>query len=102
MQNGFAGVGNWMADEILWRSKINPAQLAGKLRAKERREILDQTKFVAREAMRTLAKDFSDPPEDWLIHQKWKANGICPRHGIKLSHAIVGGRSTVWCSRCQK
>src|SRR6266404_5691151 len=32
MQNGFSGIGNWMADEILWRAKIHPSRLAGKLR----------------------------------------------------------------------
>ena len=102
MQSGFAGVGNWMADEILWRAKITPARLAGKLRARERESILEQTRFVAREAMRTLAKDFSDPPADWLIHQKWKPEGICPKHRTELERAIIGGRSTVWCLRCQK
>ena len=50
-QDGFAGVGNWMADEILWRAKITPARLAGKLRPHERHSIHEQTKFVAREAM---------------------------------------------------
>jgi formamidopyrimidine-DNA glycosylase len=102
MQSGFAGVGNWMADEILWRAKITPARLAGKLRHRERQCIYEQTKFVACEAMRTFAKDFSDPPKTWLIHQKWKPDGICPKHRTELEHAIIGGRSTVWCVRCQK
>src|SRR5947209_17360322 len=26
MQNGFAGIGNWMADEILWRAGVIPAK----------------------------------------------------------------------------
>ncbi len=29
MQERFPGIGNWMADEILWRAGIHPAQLAG-------------------------------------------------------------------------
>ena len=32
MQERFPGVGNWMADEILWRAAIHPAQPAGTLR----------------------------------------------------------------------
>ena len=28
MQNGFSGVGNWMADEILWRAAVHPATRA--------------------------------------------------------------------------
>src|SRR5476649_1562753 len=26
MQNGFPGIGNWMADEILWRAKVLPSK----------------------------------------------------------------------------
>ncbi len=101
MQTGFSGVGNWMADEILWRTKILPARLTSTLSALETKSLLRETKQVARVSFRTLAKDFSDPPRGWLIHQKWKREGICPRHRTLLSHAIVGGRSTVWCDRCQ-
>ena len=101
MQNGFPGIGNWMADEILWRAKIAPERLAASLTTQERSKLLRQTKFVAAVSMRSLAIDFSDPPTDWLIHQKWKRDGICPRHRTPLSRSVVGGRSTVWCPKCQ-
>ena len=29
--------------------------------------------------------DNSDPPRIWLIHQRWKAGGICPIHGTPLA-----------------
>lgn len=102
MQNGFPGVGNWMADEILWRARILPAKRSGKLRASERAALLRQTKFVVRRSLETTGKDFSDPPKDWLIHQKWKRKGVCPLHRRLLRHATVGGRTTAWCPRCQK
>src|SRR5262245_60051885 len=35
LQAGFAGVGNWMADEILWRAQIAPAGKTGKLQPAE-------------------------------------------------------------------
>jgi formamidopyrimidine-DNA glycosylase len=101
MQTGFPGVGNWMADEILWRARIAPARLAGRLTSSERINIVRQTKFVARESMRTLAVDFTDPPAGWLIHQKWKRDGICPLHRTPLARSMIGGRSTVWCPCCQ-
>lgn len=101
MQNGFSGVGNWMADEILWRTKILPSRLTGTLSAQEQTSLRRETKLVARVSFRTLGKDFSDPPRGWLIHQKWKRDGICPRHRTLLSHGVIGGRSTVWCGRCQ-
>jgi formamidopyrimidine-DNA glycosylase len=102
MQSGFPGIGNWMADEILWRAKIRPATYAGKLTRNNRAALLKEAKFVARESLRTLGRDFSDPPKSWLIHQRWKAGGICPKHKTKLRRATIGGRTTAWCPRCQR
>jgi formamidopyrimidine-DNA glycosylase len=101
MQNGFSGIGNWMADEILWRAKVLPSKRAGKLTAHERAAIFCATKFVVKRSLETLGKDFSDPPRNWLIHQKWRKDGICPRHRTPLRHATIGGRTTAWCARCQ-
>ncbi|MEY2558133.1 MAG: formamidopyrimidine-DNA glycosylase [Verrucomicrobiota bacterium] len=50
MQNGFAGIGNWMADEILWRARIAPSTLAGVLSAAQRARLLRETRFVASES----------------------------------------------------
>jgi len=102
LQNGFSGIGNWMADEILWRAKIHPAARAGKLTARKRASLFRKMKFVVKESLRTVGKDFSDPPRGWLIHQKWKLGGVCPRHRTPLQHATIGGRTTAWCPRCQR
>ena len=102
LQTGFAGIGNWMADEILWRAKIAPSISAGALSAAQRARLLRETRFVVRESLRIIAPDFGDPPPDWLIHQKWKRNGVCPRHRSRLRKETIGGRTTAWCPRCQK
>jgi formamidopyrimidine-DNA glycosylase len=102
MQNGFAGIGNWMADEILWRAKIAPSVSASALSAAQRARLLRETRFVASESLRIIGPDFSDPPPDWLIHQKWKRDGVCPRHRSSLRKGTIGGRTTAWCPRCQK
>jgi formamidopyrimidine-DNA glycosylase len=102
MQTGFAGIGNWMADEILWRAKIAPFVLAGTLAAGQRARLLRETRFVASESLRIIGPDFSDPPAHWLIHQKWKREGVCPRHRSPLRKQTIGGRTTAWCPRCQK
>jgi len=101
MQNGFPGIGNWMADEILWRAKVLPSKRIRKLTAPERATIFRATKWVVRRSLETLGKDFSDPPKNWLIHQKWKRDGICPIHRIPLRHATIAGRTTAWCPKCQ-
>jgi formamidopyrimidine-DNA glycosylase len=102
LQRGFAGIGNWMADEILWRAKIVPLTAAGALTAVQRARLFRETQFVASESLRIIGPDFGDPPRDWLIHQKWKRDGVCPRHGTPLRKAMIGGRTTAWCPRCQK
>jgi formamidopyrimidine-DNA glycosylase len=102
MQSGFPGIGNWMADEILWRAKIHPAKRAARVTKSNRAVLLKEAKFVAHESLRTLGHDFSDPPKSWLIHQRWKAGGVCPKHKIKLCRATIGGRTTAWCPRCQR
>jgi formamidopyrimidine-DNA glycosylase len=102
MQNGFPGIGNWMADEILWRAKVLPSKRIRRLTAYDRVELFRATKFVVHRSLETLGKDFSDPPRNWLIHQKWKRNGVCPIHRTPLRHATVAGRTTAWCPKCQK
>jgi formamidopyrimidine-DNA glycosylase len=102
MQSGFPGIGNWMADEILWRAKVMPSKRIRKLTAQDRHQLFRATKFVVRRSLETLGKDFSDPPRNWLIHQKWKRDGICPIHRTPLRHANVAGRTTAWCPKCQK
>lgn len=101
MQNGFSGIGNWMADEILWRAKVLPSKHTERLSKDKRAAIFRATKFVVHKSLETLGRDFSDPPQNWLIHQKWKRNGICPKHRTRLKHTTVAGRTTAWCPECQ-
>ena len=102
MQSGFPGIGNWMADEILWQAKVLPSKRTRKLSAPERTSIFRAAKFVVKKSLQTLGKDFSDPPRKWLIHQKWKRGGVCPIHRTPLRHATIGGRTTAWCPKCQR
>jgi formamidopyrimidine-DNA glycosylase len=102
MQERFPGIGNWMADEILWRAAIHPKQAAGSLTADQMRALYREIRFVCREALRIIGKDFSDPPKSWLFLHRWKKGGTCPRTGAKLMHATIGGRTTCWSPARQK
>lgn len=101
-QTGFPGVGNWMADEILWQSKIHPAQKPKSLKTSEIKKLHDRVRYVCREAMRIVGKDWGDLPKDWLFRYRWKRGGTCPRDKGPLQHATIGGRTTCWCPKCQK
>jgi formamidopyrimidine-DNA glycosylase len=96
MQERFPGVGNWMADEILWRAAIHPKQPAGSLTPTETKKLWMSTRYICREALRIIGKKWGDPPKSWLFPHRWKKGGKCPRTGAKLMHATIGGRTTCW------
>jgi len=100
MQERFPGIGNWMADETLWRAGIHPARLAGSLGPEEVTSLHRSLKFVCREALRTVLHErngsWGDPPHGWLFHARWSAGGRCPATGVELAYATIGGRTTCW------
>ena len=100
MQEHFLGVGNWMADEILWRAKVHPAALAGDLDESVARRVWEQTAWVGKTALRIISDDWTYPP-DWLFAHRWEAGGQCPLCHTALERATVGGRTTCWCPSCQ-
>ena len=102
MQEFFPGVGNWMADEMLWQAGLHPRVAAGALDDSATRNLWRVSRSVCRVALKTIGVDWSDPPAGWLMHQRWKRTGRCPRHAIPLKHTTIGGRTTAWCPRCQE
>jgi formamidopyrimidine-DNA glycosylase len=102
VQKGFPGIGNWMADEILWRAGIRPARATSSLNQAERRKLYRETRLVARVALERIGADWGDPPKGWLFHERWGKGGVCPKHKSKLQRAIVATRTTAWCAECQK
>lgn len=101
LQKGFPGIGNWMADEILWRAAIAPGRPSGSLKGKELKALWREVRFVAREALKKIGSDFGDPPANWLFHERWKRARDCPKHKIPLRKETIGGRTTAWCPKCQ-
>jgi formamidopyrimidine-DNA glycosylase len=102
MQEAFAGIGNWMADEILWRARILPSRRVESLAASEVAEVWKQMRWVAREAIKHVAPAHAALPNGWLFNERWSKRGVCPRDGTALKRSEVGGRTTAWCPKCQK
>ena len=102
MQECFPGIGNWMADEILWRARLRPSRRSDSLSAPEAGKLYREVRFVSREALRTIGERLGDPPASWLFHIRWRAGGLCPRDKSKLERTQVGGRTSCWCGSCQK
>jgi formamidopyrimidine-DNA glycosylase len=100
MQECFHGVGNWMADEILWRARLHPAIPSGALAPEEIATLHRTVRWVSRTAMRIISDDWSYPPS-WLFLHRWEPGGSCPRCGADLDRGALGGRTTAWCPACQ-
>ncbi|MEX0330842.1 MAG: Fpg/Nei family DNA glycosylase [Puniceicoccaceae bacterium] len=101
-QQAFPGIGNWMADEILWRSRIHPAATANSLSPWNTRRLFEIIKAVAEDAMAVIGTDWGDPPDDWLFNHRWRKGGVCPVSGKPLVYETIGGRTTCYSPAIQK
>jgi formamidopyrimidine-DNA glycosylase len=102
LQNHFPGVGNWMADEILWRARFHPRTASGRFDSSRVAVLWESIRFVCAGALKHVSKDFSDPPRGWLFHERWSSGGKCPRDKTILKRETIGGRTTAWCPKCQR
>ena len=101
MQERFPGIGNWMADEVLWRAGFHPRAKAGDFSPQAVRKLHSTLREVCRDALRVIGKDWSDPPDSWLFNHRWEKGGRCPRTRTALVRATIGGRTTCWSPRRQ-
>jgi formamidopyrimidine-DNA glycosylase len=91
-QRRIAGIGNLLADEILWGARIHPARTVSSLTAAEQGRLLRASRDAIRSALRnggvhTLA----------IIPHRHRG-GTCPRDHAPMRTAKVAGRTTWWCS----
>jgi formamidopyrimidine-DNA glycosylase len=94
-QSKIAGVGNLLADEVLWKAKISPAARTASLQ----REDADRLYRALQSAVRSAIAKGGVHTGDVIAARH--PGGTCPRCGAEMKHGTVGGRSTWWCSREQ-
>ncbi len=106
MQQRFPGIGNWMADEILWRAAIHPKRPAGSLAPEEIKLLHREVRWVADRALKLIGAAQTpvlvDPPKSWLFPHRWTDGGRCPKTGARLLREEIGGRTTCWSPARQK
>jgi formamidopyrimidine-DNA glycosylase len=91
-QSVLAGVGNLLADEALWRARLDPRRPAGGLDDEE----LDRLRREIRAATRRAIQRGGVHTGDVIPHRT--RDGHCPRCGAPMARATIGGRTTYWCS----
>jgi formamidopyrimidine-DNA glycosylase len=90
-QSRLAGVGNLLADEILWRAGLDPTRPAGALDDPE----IDSLHHAVVEVLADLMTRGGSHTGD--VRQAAALDGLCPRDGTPLVKRRVGGRTTVSC-----
>jgi len=108
-QSVLRGVGNIYADESLWGAKIHPARLGEKLSRKEAETLRRMLQDILRKAIVLRGSSISDfldaegePGEYQRHHRAYGREGKnCYRCKTPIRRAIVAGRSSYFCPRCQ-
>ena len=104
------GIGNIYAAETLFAARIDPRRPAGTLTKPQCRRIVEQAKRILLDAIAqggTTIADFKhvDGTEGKFAVQLQvygKAGSPCPVCGTKFACIKIGGRTSVFCPRCQK
>ncbi len=95
-QGRVAGIGNLLADEILWRAGLDPARPAGGLDPDELRRLHRTIRSVWNEL---LARGGSHLGR---LQAARVPGGTCPRDGEPLERRTIGGRTTYSCPLHQR
>jgi formamidopyrimidine-DNA glycosylase len=97
LDQGFAaGVGNWIADEVLYQARIDPRRRAHTLSEAEVRRLRAKIGSVVTTAVRARS-DSDRYPRTWLFHDRWgRSAGAVTARGEPIRYDTIGGRTTAW------
>ena len=109
-QQFIAGIGNYLADEILFRAGIHPLKKANKLTKKEKVTLHRSIRYIIRKSIEyggTTFLTFRGPEgkkgEFWKKLKVFRKTGQpCPHCKKPITRIIVGQRSTHICDNKQK
>src|SRR5574344_10576 len=109
-QTIISGLGNIYADEVLFKSKINPLRIASSINEDEARKIIDSAKNIILASIKcggTTIRSYTSSLgvighyQDYLCVHK-QEDKPCHECGTLIKKIKVNGRSTYFCSNCQK
>jgi endonuclease-8 len=94
----FAGVGNIIKNEVLFRIRVHPLSNVGSLSAPKLRQLVEEARTYSFDFLRW--KKANVLKAHWLAH----ARKVCPRCDIPFLKANLGKsqRRAFFCERCQK
>jgi len=97
-QTIFAGVGNIIKNEVLFRIKVHPKTKVGNLPSKKLTELIKEA--------RQYSFDFLEWKKQYVLKKHWLVHTkkICPRDGSPVVKEYMGktNRRTFYCNTCQQ
>lgn len=97
-QDIFAGVGNIIKNEVLFRIRVHPLSQSGALPATKLRAMVEQA--------RTYSFEFLAWKKQFVLREHWLAHNkrSCPRCHIPYTKGYLGktNRRSFFCEKCQK
>ena len=101
-QSFAAGVGNWIADEILYQARIAPMRSVKDLAPDELKRVRSRVESIIRKAVevQSVSERF---PRNWLFHDRWgKSRDARTSRGEEIVFSTVAGRTTAWVPSAQR
>ena len=109
-QSVIAGIGNIYSDEILFAAKIHPARPANNLSKTEWERLaaavperlayfIEKNALTPEEYLESKGQDYRNTP---FLQVYGRSGETCPNCGAVLCRMTVGGRSSIYCPKCQR
>ncbi|XXG52141.1 hypothetical protein AAC387_Pa03g0530 [Persea americana] len=100
-QSFIAGIGNWIADEVLYQARIHPLQTTASLPKEKCRDLLKCINEVIEKAL-DVGADSSQFPSNWIFHSREKKPGKAFVDGRRIEFITAGGRTSAFVPELQK
>ncbi|KAI8610247.1 DNA glycosylase/AP lyase [Chytriomyces sp. MP71] len=107
-QSFSAGIGNWVADEVLYRARVHPSQYTNTLLPGEIKALHEAiVDIIATACASDVNADSDKFPKSWLFHYRWfkgKRSATKPAmpDGNEIEFLTLGGRTSAIIPAVQK
>ncbi|TMQ63300.1 MAG: Fpg/Nei family DNA glycosylase [Candidatus Eisenbacteria bacterium] len=104
-QRAIAGIGNGLADEILFEARLSPLQRTGNLSNEEMKGLYEAVRPVLERQVALLRESAGgqlpqkEPVEHYVVHDH--KGEPCPRCGTPIAWISYAERDTFYCPGCQ-
>lgn len=103
-QKAISGIGNWVADEVLFYARLHPEQYCNQFSDAQIGTLYEAIRYVCQTAVDKLGEP-DELPRDWIFHYRWgkgkNSAGKLPS-GETLAFVTVGGRTSCFAPALQK